>query len=312
MAPTVVIILINTNGYADTSACLQSILDTGEELPFVVVVDNASSEKIDVNTLHDIYPKLKIVKNETNIGFGKANNAGIQWAFENIDFDYLLILNNDTIVTKDSLKYLVDAFEIDPEIGITTSKIMYDYNRDLVWYGGGEINYRKCWPKIYDYDKNPTAEGADKSKYVNYVCGCVMMFSRACIEKIKGFDDDYFIYCEDLELSMRMIDTGLKMYYESRSVIYHKVQGSAKRKEGQDFGMKAGNPKLEFVFYHMKSNQWITAKKRYSKRQFFSFSSYYWPAFIYQSVRLLLKGRWDMFRIGSKTIGRIIHFAKQT
>lgn len=308
MVPKIVIVLINTNGYADTSACLESILCTGEELPFVVVVDNASSEEMDVDTLHDKYPKLKIIKNDANIGFGKANNAGIQWALENVDFDYILILNNDTIVTKDSLKYLVDAFEIDPKIGITTSKIMYDYNRELVWYGGGDINYMKCRPKIYDFDKKATAEGADKSKYVSYVCGCVMMFSRACIQEMKGFDDDYFIYCEDLELSMRMIDAGLKMYYEPRSVIYHKVQGSAKRKQGQDFGMKAGNPKLEFVFYHMKSNQWITARKRYPMRQFLSFNCYYWCEFAYQSGKLVLKGRWDMFRIASKTIGRIIHF----
>ena len=88
--------------------------------------DNASKENVVLETLTEAYPKLKIIRNKENIGFGRANNVAIEWAKQNLKFNFLLLLNNDTIVESDSIYYLKESFKIDSRIGITTGKILYE------------------------------------------------------------------------------------------------------------------------------------------------------------------------------------------
>lgn len=299
------VILVNYNGFNDTQACLQSIIHTQGELPLVVLVDNASTEDADLEDLHQVYPKLKIIYNQENIGFGRANNVGIQWAQENLEFEFLLLLNNDTLIEPDTLFYLQEAFKANPEIGITTGKTLYEGNRDLVWYGGGDINYKRGWPKIADYNQKPTPEGADKAKYVSFVSGCVMLFTKESITTLKGFDEDFFMYCEDLELCMRAKKQGVKLYYEPRAVIYHKVQGSIKNKNMEAIGMRPKNPNLEFLFFHMKSNQYHTMRKNLPRKGFYRFNFNFWPEFVFKLTKLVLKGRKDMVLVGWKTMKNI-------
>jgi len=300
------IILVNYNGNEDTIACLQSILYTEMvPLPFVIVVDNASYGKVD--EIINFYPKIHIIKNKENLGFGKANNIGINWAIENLAFDYLLLLNNDTLIEKDSLYYLLDAFSKSPEIGIATSKIMYEKDREIVWYGGGDINYKRGWPKIANYNQIATPNGANKSRFVTFVSGCVMMFSKKCLEKVGGFDDEFFMYCEDLELSLRVINLGFKLYYEPKSIIYHKVEGSINKLDNNPKGIHHKNPSLLYLFYHVKSNQYLAMKKNLPLRDFLLFYIVYWLEFTYiVFAKILIHGKFKIIKIVFKTIKRII------
>ena len=308
MKENLVIILVNYNGFADTRSCLKSIVKVKGGLPFVILVDNASSEKADLKNLKSLYRKLKLICNTENVGFGRANNIGIRWAQENIDFDYLLLLNNDTLVEPTTFHYLMEAFRKDNKIGIVTGKTMYETNRDIVWYGGGNISYKRGRPIIADYNQRPTEKGANRGKYVNFVSGCVMMFTKKSISQLKGFDDDFFMYCEDLELSMRAQNMGYKMYYEPRSVIFHKVQASVKKTANEVIGLKPSNPNLEFLFYNMKSNQYLAMKKNCSHRNFLVFNLFYWMEFLFINLRMLRAKRFDIFFISNKTIKRILRF----
>jgi len=299
----VVIILVNYNGLEDTAACLRSIKNTKGELPFVVLVDNASDNSHLLDSLVYDYGRLHLIKNSENVGFGCANNKGIRWAQKNIYFEYLLLLNNDTLIEPYSLFYLEKAFKNDPEIGITTGKTLYEGQRDIVWYGGGDINYKRGWPKIKDFQNKATKEGANKSKYVDFVSGCVMMFSRKSISDIKGFDDDFFMYCEDLDLSMRAQRLGYKLYYEPKSVIYHKVQGSNANIENK--GLQPGNKNLGFLFYHMKSNQYLAMKKNLPYAKFAKFRLFYWLEFIFLNFKFIKSNRLDIVKISYRTIKRI-------
>lgn len=306
-----VIILVNYNGFADTQACLQSITQIQGELPFVIIVDNASTEDRDLEELHQFYPQIKLIYNQENIGFGRANNVGIKWAQKNIDFEYLLLLNNDTLIEPYTLYYLKEAFKVDQGIGITTGKTMYEGNRELVWYGGGEINYKRGWPKIADYNQKPTPEGADKARFVSFASGCVMMFTKQSITDLKGFDDDFFMYCEDLELCMRTKNLGYKLYYQPKSVIYHKVQGSSKTSATKPTGLHPKNPNSNFLFYHLKSNQWIILRKHLSGFNFFLFNIYFWPEMTFKFLKFMVFGRFCMLNTYFKTIKRIISYNKK-
>lgn len=267
-ARKLVIILVNYNGFEDTRNCLKSIKASSKsgQLPFVVLVDNASRESL--NGIDEYYPHMEVIYNRENVGFGRANNQGIRWAQEHLDFSYLLLLNNDTLVTAGSFEAMIEAFELDNRIAISTCKTMYESKRDIVWYGGGEINYRRGWPSITDFNKPATTEGADKSRYVSFASGCVMMFSAESIGKLKGFDDDFFMYCEDLELCLRALKEGCKIYYSSEGTIYHKVQGSSKGKN-EVTGYSAKNPNLVFLFSNMQVNLWKSHQKNLPKAIFF-------------------------------------------
>jgi GT2 family glycosyltransferase len=307
MKHSTVAILINYNGFKDTYDCIKSIKQSKGELPYIVVVDNASNDANELELLQKEYELLHIIYNNENVGFGRANNIGIRWAQDNLEFEFLLLLNNDTLIEPDTLKYLIEPFSKDPQIAITTGKTMYEGNRDIVWYGGGEINYKRGWPKIIDYNSIATADGANKSKYVSFISGCTMMFSKNSIEVLKGFDDEFFMYCEDFELCMRAKKKGFKLYYESRCLIYHKVQASLKKTlKSNVVGMKAANPNLKFLFYHMKSNQYSAMKKNLSGFDFLIFFFIYWLEFFQKISYFVCKGRIDIVSTGLSVIKKNI------
>ena len=299
----IAIVLVNYNNNTDTVDCLKSIQKSeGIELPFIIVVDNNSNVKTIKSEL-SFYPNLKVIFNSSNIGFGRANNIGIKWVQENLSFEYLLLLNNDTLIETNTIVELIKPFATDETIGITTGKTLYEGNRELVWYGGGEINYKRGWPKIEDYNMAPTKEGANKSRYVSFISGCTMMFSQHSIKVIKGFDEDFFMYCEDLELCIRAKKEGFKLYYEAKCLIYHKVQASIKKTlKSNVIGMKAANPNLNFLFYHMKSNQYSAMKKNLSGFNFLIFSCFYWMGFFQKIIYFVYKGRFDIVTTGLSVI----------
>ena len=294
-----VIVLVNYNGYQDTLECIKSINKTAGQLPFIVLVDNASKNAKELECLKKEYAQLFIIYNQENLGFGRANNIGIKWAKENIDFKYLLLLNNDTLIENNTIVELIKPFATDEAIGITTAKTFYESDREIIWYGGGDINYKRGWPRICDYNSLASEEGANKSKYVSFVSGCCMMFTKKSMALIKGFDEDFFMYCEDLELCMRASKLELKLYYNADSVVYHKVQGSLQNTLNEVKGMNALNPNLEFLFYNMKTNQYKAVKKHYFSSIFFML---YWLEFSYRIMNFVIKGRYVMIKTGFKVI----------
>ncbi|UZD23864.1 glycosyltransferase family 2 protein [Algoriphagus halophytocola] len=298
-----VVILVNYNGYSDTKSCLQSILNShSDDLPFVVLVDNASSEPLP--NIEEFYPIIHIIRNSSNIGFGRANNQGINWANEHLQFSYLLLLNNDTLVQPGSFNALIKPFEQDDRIAITTCKTMYEGKRDIVWYGGGEINFKRGWPSIQDFNKPASLQGANNSRYVSFASGCVMMFTKQSIKEFGGFDDNFFMYCEDLELCLRVLKMGYKIYYTSEGTIYHKVQGSTKGKSVVT-GMNHNNPNLEFLFTNMKVNQFKAMEKNIEGLSLLIFKFVYSIEFSLKVLKLMIKGRMDMPIIAIKTLGKI-------
>lgn len=300
-----VIILVNYNGFEDTRECIKSITDVIGELPHIVLVDNNSKDLENLKTLYQLYDKLHIIFNDENIGFGRANNVGIKWAQENIEFEYLLLLNNDTLMEPNTIGQLIKPFSKDPKIGITTGKIMYEANRDLVWYGGGQIDYNRGWPKIQDYNNTATSKGANLSKYVDFISGCVMMFTKESIKRIRGFDDEFFMYCEDLELCMRTRKLGYKLYYEPKSIVYHKVQGATKTSKKGPSGLHPRNSNIPFLFFHMKTNQWLANRKHLETYDFYRFNLFFWSEFAYKIVVYILYGNWKMIGVGFSIIKNI-------
>lgn len=251
MSFNVLAVLINYNRSDDTLACLHSLRESCN-LPFVVLVDNGSAigSRIDAGIARSIYPDLHVIQSEENLGFGGGNNLGITWALENTDCKYIYILNNDTISTKDSITVLTDYMEGHMEVGACSPRIMSLDHPDIVWYGGGYIDWKKGGARSPMINK--IFDGCMDNLDVTFISGCAMFLRREVLEKIKGFDERFFIYCEDVDLSARVIEAGYKMTYIPNSLLLHKAHSSLRGNKGEHFfTFSLTNPRLTFFLEHL-------------------------------------------------------------
>ena len=140
MSPLVAIILLNYNGEEDTIQCLKSLQKIQYDNYCLIVVDN-HSEEASIAALKRAQEKIyfELIESKENGGFSAGNNIGIVRALEK-KAEYMLLLNNDTIVCPDFLNKLLRAFEEYPHCGISTGTIYYEYDRNKVWYAGGRFN----------------------------------------------------------------------------------------------------------------------------------------------------------------------------
>ncbi len=219
-AQRVAIIIINWNGFHDTIECLKSLKDLDYTNYQIILVDNASDND-EGDRIKEKFPEIHLIKNDVNEGFTGGNNVGIKWARQN-NINYAWILNNDTVVEKESLKYQILHFE-DDKTGAVGSKIK-KYNTNLIWSKGIyllKISFTskpiKFFSNINEGKKDILSESEQELKYVS---GCSILL-RTDMENI-FFDEAYFAYCEDMDLCYRIRKDGYKLIYEPRSIVYHK------------------------------------------------------------------------------------------
>lgn len=238
----VVISLLNFNNKNDTLECVNSLakIRINNFKLTIVVVDNASIENLTTAELRrKLNPKvdLKLILNEKNVGFSGGNNIAIEYALKNMA-DYVLILNNDTYVDQNFLIELLNVSEKDKTVGIAVPKIYFapgfEFHKDkyfqkeigkVIWYAGGEMD----WANLIGHHRgvNEVDRGEfNKIDKTEFATGCCMLIKKEVFEKIGLFDEKYFLYYEDSDLSMRTIEVGFKIVYVPNSKIWHKNAGS--------------------------------------------------------------------------------------
>ena len=225
------IILLNYNQYSDTIECLGSLLKCTYENFSLIIIDNGSKDGSLIefnNWFHkrskDEKKKIIIIANKENIGFSAGNNIGIKYALKNYQSDYLWVLNTDTVVEPDALSTLVICSEGKNVCG---SKLIYYDHRDKVQaYGGGYIH------SLIGTSRDCTDNNLRKDKYgqikLDYICGASMLLPANALKEVGLFDESYFLYFEDADLSKRMSLAGYPLKYCSNSIVYHKVGKSTR------------------------------------------------------------------------------------
>ena len=227
MAKLIYVILVNYNGADDTNECINSLYESGYENLRIVIVDNASTTgRVSYN--HTISEeKCTILYQKENIGFAGANNVGIKYAMQ-YNPRYILILNNDTIVTKGFLQPMVEALERDESIGIVTGKIYYYDDKKTIWFGGSYYDRSLCENKIEGIRK-PDEARYNIAKNIPFATGCLWLVPTKVFETVGLMSEDYFLYYEDADYCERVKQSGYRIMYEPDSVIYHKESRSTKR-----------------------------------------------------------------------------------
>ncbi len=221
------IILVNYNGYEDTRECIDSINKITYPNYVIVVVDNNSNDN-SLKRLKKIESeKCIIVENKKNVGFSGGNNIGIEIA-RKYDCDYYLLLNNDTLVNCDFIEPLIKTAHENNDNAVVTSKILYSYEKDKIWYAGG--TFSKITGRTTHIGINVKDVGQyNNIKKVSFVSGCCMLIPSKIIKKVGFLSEDYFLYCEDLDYCCRVLVKGFDLIYNPTSVIYHKVNGSTSK-----------------------------------------------------------------------------------
>jgi GT2 family glycosyltransferase len=215
------ILILYYNRYEDTVACVNSILNIDYNNYKIILVDNCSND----GSFEKIKKELKgieILQTGSNLGFTGGINYGIKYLLKQ-NYDYILTINNDTIVEKDFLSILVEAMENEPEAVAACGTILNEHDREKIWYASGKI---VGWRGLAVHlNKGKKFIPSSKVEYVTFITGCLMLLRASSIEKIGLLDEKFFMYLDDIEYSQRIINKKFKLLYVPGCIIYHKVFG---------------------------------------------------------------------------------------
>lgn len=218
------IITVNYNGLKDTCEMIDSF-HKFETYPYeIIVVDNGSCMP-EAEEIRLRYPKVKVIQN-TNTGFAGGNNAGLRVTEGN----YLFFINNDTFITEPILEALVHRLDSNSSNGGVSPMIKFSEAPDTLQYAGftplTPITLRNASIGFMEKDQ-PRLRIASETASLH---GAAMMIKRDVLQKVGPMTEVYFLFYEELDWSVQMLNAGYKLWYEPAAVVYHK-EGMTARKD---------------------------------------------------------------------------------
>lgn len=226
------IIIVSYNTKDLTIACLDSVRQYSQDISYeVIIVDNNSTDG-SVESLEKYsqkHPQFKLIKSKENLGFGKGNNLGVK----NAKGEYMLLLNSDTLFTQNVLKHYLDKYQDKKSTipGIYSCKLL---NKDgSIQASGGyfpDLTNLIAWQLFLDdiplinklfKSFHPTPTSYSSQKQPDWVTGAFMILPKSIYEKVKGFDENIFMYTEETELAYRLSKINQKVVYDPTTSIVH-------------------------------------------------------------------------------------------
>jgi GT2 family glycosyltransferase len=229
------IITLTWNSYEVTRDCLLSLRNLEYPCFEVMVVDNGSNDGSS-ERLASEFPDVRLIRNQTNLGFSGGNNVAIRDALLR-DSDYLLLLNNDTLVDPGFLSALIRVAETDDRIGLLNPKIYYLEPPNTIWYAGGIRKPWRVFPKHLGLHKLDDGR-YDTTREVTFITGCALLIKTNVVRQIGLLDEIFFLGFEDADWSVRAFQAGFKGVYVPAAVIWHRdayVTGKNLGWAGRDF-----------------------------------------------------------------------------
>ena len=256
--PLVSIVTLTWNTTDITCDFLRSIREHGTYTNIeVIVVDNGSKED-PTATFKAIYPDVKVILNGKNLGFTGGNNVGIRAA----KGEYLFIVNNDTEFTPGLLEGLLEIFQKYPDAGIASPKFHYYYHKGTIEYAGYNtvniVTGRNGMIGCREKDEGQYNE----VKVTNYAHGGGMMVPRKIVDEVGVLPEQFFIYYEEFDWCEQIKRKGNKVYYQPKSLIYHKES------------MTTGKSSPFKTFYHTK-NRILFMRRNVSLPNFIIFLAWF-------------------------------------
>jgi GT2 family glycosyltransferase len=215
--PLVSIITVNYNNAKVTAELMVSLRHITYPNLEVIVVDNGSVEHPGA-AIQKEYPAVKLIMSEKNLGFAGGNNLGIKAATG----EYLFLVNNDTEFTEGLIEGLLEVFNQYPDAGVVSPKFHYFFHKGTIEYAG-----YKAVDTFTGRNSMIGCKEQDNGQYdafteTNYAHGGAMMVSAAAVKKVGLMPEVYFLYYEEFDWCEQFKRHGYKIYYQYKSLIYHK------------------------------------------------------------------------------------------
>ena len=287
--PKIAIIIINWNTYQLTFNCLKSLEACTYKNKIIFFVDNGSKDGSGDKIALE-FPDINYIQNEINEGFTGANNIALKVILKQ-NFDYVLLLNNDTEVKPNFLSLLEARMDSDQNLAATQPLILDFPNKNTIWNGGGSFN---------------TFFGLSKTRYngliykpqlkietfTEWISGCCILVKIEVIKEVGLLDNRFFAYFEDVDWSIRMTKLGYKLGVVPKSIIYLQSSGSTKMNNTSN----EGNLSPYAHYLNVRNHIYLI------KKHTFFFNSF--GSWIYQilkitsySIYFILRGRFGKFKM---------------
>lgn len=213
--------VLNWNQAELTSECVHSLLSqTFAFTQTIVIIDNGSTDD-SVHLLKKEFPGIEIIENSQNLGFQGGMNSGIKHALTQ-DFNFVLLINNDTVAAKDMVEELL--INLPEDAGLVSPMLYYFDSKDEPWSIGGKIN-----PILLEVfgGLNKGLRTPEDVLERDFLPSCAWLISREVIEKVGHLDENFFpIYYDDLDYCLRVRREGYKIYLIPQAKLWHKVSQS--------------------------------------------------------------------------------------
>lgn len=232
----IAVVILNWNGTKLLEQFLPSVLAYSHEAT-VYVADNASTDD-SIAFVKANFPSVKIIENNDNYGFAKGYNE----ALKHVDAEIYALVNSDIEVTENWLQPILEMFEQEPETVIIQPKILDFKNKEYFEYAGAaggfidKYGYAYCRGRIFDSIEKDLGQYDDNCE-IFWASGACFFIRSSVYKNNNGFDEDFFAHQEEIDLCWRVFNQGLKIKYNSKSVVYH-VGGAT---------LQLGNPKKTYL-----------------------------------------------------------------
>lgn len=266
--PKVVSVIVNYKNPFDTIECVDSLLRNNYENLDIIIVDNASGDG-SFETLRDHYSgtsKVRVIFSKENRGYAGGNNIGIKLALKE-GAEYILILNNDTIVPMELVETLVKVSVSLEDKAVIGTKIYYFDQKDKLWFAGGYFSRLRA--SGYHTGIGQIDNGQfNRQREVTFLTGCLLFVPKRIFEVVGLFDEKFFLYGEDLDFSLRVLAKGFKLVYTPKTAVWHKVSASHKTDSQRVSSL---------MLYYTNRNRFLIARKWLSAFEKILFILYFIP-----------------------------------
>lgn len=218
-------VIVNWCSLEKTLSCVQNFLNFGWPNLRVVVVDNASVDGsgVGLERFFRTEPRVVVVRNAGNSGFGAGANAGIAVASE-VGAEFILLMNPDAHLRGAEMRRLVEVIRADPRIGAVGPTVVYAKFPNRIWHGEGWFSRLRAGV-VVPYKNRPLSEVIrSKVREVGFLTACVLLLRAEALRRVGEFDTRFFLYEEDVDLCLRLRNSRYRLLYVPDAVAFHDIE----------------------------------------------------------------------------------------
>ncbi len=220
MLPKVFVVILNFNRADETIECVESVKRSDYDNYGILLVDNGSTDG-SLQVLRQRFPDLEMIQNGENLGYAEGNNRGIHHAL-NRGCDYVLILNNDTVVAETALRLLVEEGEKHQEATLLAPQVRFYDRPNLIDSCGTEMDWFRLKPRLGHYGKEDQGR-FQRIEEKEIIPGSALLLKKKIFGEVGFFDERFFLIHEDADLCLRNLRKNFKNIVVPKALVYHKV-----------------------------------------------------------------------------------------